>query len=159
MKSLFAFLLAVSMPGLGITAEVSAPSPLLGTWSVDTSRLPMAPEARPKRVTIAFGDAGGGKWTTQVDITDAAGVKMHSTSTAALDGTAAPIKGGIEADTAALRQPSEDVLIIALSKGGVPGSTRVYTVGAGGETLTETAVYFANDGSPIMRTHYFKRLR
>ena len=44
-----------------------------------------------------------------------------------------------------------------LSKGGVPGSTRVYTLGDDGRTLTETATYFGDGGVPIVRTHYFHR--
>lgn len=158
MKALLACLLAAGVVH-GAAALTATPSPVLGTWSADTSRLPMPVAARPKRVTIAFADAGDGKWTTQVDITDAAGVQIHSISTAALDGSAAPIKGGVEADTAALRQPSPNVLVMALSKGGVPGSTRIYTVGADGRSLVETAVYFGDHGEPIMRTHYFTRLR
>jgi hypothetical protein len=66
---------------------------LIGSWAVDVSRLPIPPEARPKSVTITFGDAGDGKWMTQVDIVDASGAKSHSVSTHALDGTAAPIEG------------------------------------------------------------------
>ncbi|WP_109125467.1 hypothetical protein [Dyella sp. C11] len=140
-------------------AESPMPSPLTGRWAVDVSRLPMAPEARPKSVTITFGSAGEGKWSTEVDIVDAAGSENHSKGTATLDGTPASVTGNNEADTAAFRMPAPNVLIMALSKGGIPGSTRIYSVTGDGNSLIETAVYFGDHGVPIMRTHYFTPVR
>lgn len=154
-----AVLLCGLIQGAPAMAAPSGASPLLGTWAVDTARLTMPPAARPKSVTFTFADAGEGKWKTEVDIVDAGGVQMHSVSTAALDGSAAPIKGGMEADTVALQSPGSNVLIMALSKGGVPGSTRIYTAAPDGKSLVETAVYFGDHGMPIMRTHYFTRVR
>jgi len=152
-------LLCGLIQGTTALAAPSTASPLLGSWAVDTTRLPMAPEARPKSVTFTFGDAGAGKWTTEVDIVDAGGAQIHSVSTTALDGSSAPIKGGIEADTVALKNPSPRVLVMALSKGGIPGSTRIYTVADDGKSMIETSVYFGDHGEPIMRTHYFTRVR
>ncbi|MEO5559142.1 MAG: hypothetical protein ABIO49_05065 [Dokdonella sp.] len=57
------------------SAATAATFPLLGHWAVDVSRPPGPPEARPKSVAISFSDAGGGKWTTRVDIIDGAGSK------------------------------------------------------------------------------------
>jgi hypothetical protein len=48
---------------------------------------------------------------------------------------------------------------LQLSKGGVPGSTRIYTVSADGQRMTETAAYFTDDGKPVVRTHQFTRVR
>lgn len=93
MKALLALLLiAGAVQATPAFARSSAASPLLGSWAVDVTRLPIAPSARPKSVTITFSDAGGGKWTTHVDIVDASGVASHVGSTVALDGTAAPVK-------------------------------------------------------------------
>jgi hypothetical protein len=75
------------------------------------------------------------------------------------DGSAAPVEGSPEADIAAVMMPRPDVLILALSKGGVPGSIRISTVDAGGKAYTETATYFGRDGMPVMRTNYFTRIR
>lgn len=62
MKALYAALLAVAATN---AAPASAsPLPLIGSWAVDTSRLTMPPEARPKSVTISYDDVGGGKWRT-----------------------------------------------------------------------------------------------
>jgi len=49
--------------------------------------------------------------------------------------------------------------MMAPAKGGIPASTRIYTVAPGGRTMIETAVYFSQDGKPIMRTNYFNRVR
>lgn len=159
MKAMFAILLvAVSMPGAA-AARSSGVSPVLGSWAVDVSRLPIPPAARPRNVTITFSDAGAGRWTTCVDILDAGGTASHAVSTAALDGTAAPIKDSIEADTVALELPAPNVLVMDLVKGGIPASTRVYTVAADGGTLTETVAYAGGHGFPIMRTNHFTRIR
>lgn len=160
MKALHAILLVAgviqTMPAL---AQSSTASPLLGSWAVDVTRLSIPAAARPKSVTITFSDSGGGKWTTHVDIVDASGSASHAVSHAALDGTVAPVKNSIEADTVALKLPTPNVLVMDLVKKGIPASTRVYTVAADGKTLTETAAYAGGDGLPMMRTNYFTRVR
>jgi len=160
MKMLFAILLiAAALLGTQGLARPSPASPLVGRWAVDVSRLPMEPQARPKSVTITFSDAGGGKWTTHVDIVDAGGAESHAVGTATLDGTATSVAGSAEADTAAFKMPEPNVLVMALGKGGVPASTRVYAVAADGKSLVETAVYFGANGLPVMRTNYFNRVK
>lgn len=134
-------------------------SPLIGNWAVDVSRLPMPPEARPKSVTIKFSDSGCGKWTTQVEITDAAGAKHRAEGTASLDGTPTPVTGSLEADVTAVKMPTPDVLIMQLGKGSDPASTRVYAAAADGKTMIETVAYFEKDGKPVLRTNYFTRVR
>jgi hypothetical protein len=110
-------------------------------------------------VTIEFGESPAGKWTTQVDILGGDGSKRHIASTYVPDGTPASIEGDtVEADTAAVKLPAANVMVLALGKGGIPASTRIYTVSPNGAEMTETAVYFGADGKPIMRTNYFTRI-
>lgn len=160
MKPLFVALLAAMLvhaaPAL---AQSAGASPLIGSWAVEVSRLPMSPEVRPKSVTIMLSDAGGGKWATQVEVVDAGGAKSHVEGISTLDGTPAPVKGNLEADLAAAKMPAPSVLIMMLGKGGVPASTRVYTAVADGKSMVETAAYFGQGGRPIMRTNYFTRVR
>jgi hypothetical protein len=164
MRTFLATLLAagaiLSTPTLAesSSAKTAASSPLFGRWSVDVSRLPVPPEARPKDVTIAFGDAGDRKWTMRVEIVGPDGSKTDATGTYALDGSATPVHGTIEADTGAAKSPAPNVLVLALGKGGVPASTRIYTADANGKSMIETAVYFGHDGLPVLRTNYFNRV-
>src|SRR5690242_5658716 len=111
MKRLLAILLLIAAAPNAQAREPS-PSPLLGRWAVDVSRLPMPPEARPKRVTITFGQAAAGMWTMSVDIVDAAGARTHSTGSATLDGTPTSVEGSAEADTAAFKLPEPNVLVL-----------------------------------------------
>jgi hypothetical protein len=135
-------------------------SPLLGSWSVDVSRLPMPPEARPKRVTISFTDSAGGTWTTNVDIYGGDGSQRHMAGTSALDGTPGAVKGDLsEADSVAVKLPAPNVMVMQLAKGGIPASTRVYTVAADGKTMIETAAYVGPDDKPLLRTNYFSRIK
>ena len=139
-------------------ARPPAPASLAGTWSVEVAKLPAPPAARPRSVTFTFAAAGSGKWSVQVDIIDAAGTERRSQVTAAVDGSLSPVAGdATEADVAALMLPRPGVMVITLSKGGVPGSTRIYAVAPNGQTMVETATYFGRDGLPVMRTNYFIR--
>ena len=152
--------IALTLASFCLSTAASAASPLLGSWSVDVTKLPVPPEARPKSVTMTFSDAGAGKWRTNVDIRGGDGSVRQMTSTYPLDGSAAPIQGDqMEADTSAVKLPAPNVMVLALGKGGIPASTRIYTVAPDGETMTETAVYFGADGKPVMRTNSFNRLR
>ncbi|MBN8812470.1 MULTISPECIES: hypothetical protein [unclassified Sphingomonas] len=159
MKVPFAILLAV---GLGhaapALAQSAAPSPLLGSWAVDVERLPMPPEARPKSVTISYADIGGGKWRTSVDIVGK-DYENHTAGTYTPDGTPYVVEGSPEADIAAVQLPAPNVLVMVLGKGGIPASTRVYTVAPDGKTMIETAGYIGEGGKPVMRTNYFTRVR
>lgn len=151
-------------PGAAATPESPigarpAASPLLGSWSLDTSRMPVPPGQRLVSVRFTFADAGDNQWTTHVDIVYAPGQEVHSVGTAALDGTLSVVKDSPEADAAAVKQPAPNVLVMALQKEGVLVSTRIYAVMPDGRTLVETAVYPGNAGTPVMKTNYFTRIR
>lgn len=136
-----------------------ATSTLLGTWSLDTSRMAMPPEQRPKSVRFTFGDAGDSKLAMHVDIVYAPGNEVHSAGTSTLDGTPSAVKNSPEADTASFRLPAPNVLIMALQRKGVLVSTRIYSVMPDDRSLTETAVYPGENGAILMKTNYFTRVR
>lgn len=159
MKTMAALLLMAGLLQLApMPVRASGVSPLLGSWAVDVSKLPIPPAARPRSVTFTFSEAAGGKWFTQVDIVDAGGNKTHSTSTVDLQGNPAQIMDSMEADTVALKLPAPNVLVMDLVKHGVPASTRVYVVSADGRSMIETASYAGGEGMPMMRTNYFTRV-
>jgi len=160
MKAFLAMLLiAGAVQASPALASSSSASPLLGSWAVDTTRLPVPPAVRPKGVTITFSDAGEGKWATRVERVDANGAKIHAEGIAPLDGTPASVTGNLEADMSAATMPAPNVLIMQLGKGGVPASTRIYTVAADSKSMIETVAYFGKDGRPMLRTNYFTRVR
>jgi hypothetical protein len=161
MKAVAAAALFVGvLHGTPTLAKSAAASPLLGSWAVDVSRLPIPPEARPKSVTITFSDAGADKWKINVDILGGDGSERHMTSTYTPDGTPSSIEGDTaEADIAAVKIPTPNVMVLELGKGGMPASTRVYTVAADGKTMIETAASTGAGGKPSLRTNYFSRMR
>jgi|GEM_PF-116222 len=162
MKQTMAGMWMTAMIALAIPAWAQAEdgSRLLGLWSVDVTQLPMPPEARPQRVTVAFEEAAADAWTVRVEIVPAEGEARISTVTVPLDGSTLPIEGDtLEADAIAVKRPTGDVLAMALAKNGVPASTRVYAVTADGDQLIETAVHFGADGKAVMRTFRFDRVR
>lgn len=159
MKTLYSAVLAAVLYASPAHADPAPASPLLGRWEVDVAKLPIPPEQRPKSVSITYSDAGAGKWRTQVDVVLPDGKAVQAVSTYTPDGTATPVEGNLEADMAATRLPAPDVMVTALALKGVPGSMRTYTVSPDGQTMTETVVYFTQDGTPAMRTNLFNRAR
>ena len=159
MKALLAGgLTALAMQGSLAVAAAPTPSgsPLVGHWTLDVSTLPMPPEMRPKKVELDFQEAADGRWTTQVEILDAKGERLHSTSTLALDGTPGRATGTYWVDVLAAKMPAPNVLVMQFVYEGIPRSTRVYSVTPDGAVMTETEVYF-RDGKPVMRTAHFTR--
>ena len=129
---------------------------LVGSWSLDVSRLPE--NERPQQVTMTFRASQDGKWTTLVEIVTPDGSSRHAESTAALDGIPVPITGNMDfIDTVALRQPAPNTLVMTLGKDGARVATRVYTVAKDRESMTETIVW-AVDNLPNLETTYFKRI-
>lgn len=150
-----AALLAVSL--FPASAQEVARSPLLGTWSVDLSRLPIPEAMRPRSVSIRFAEAGPSRLAMTVEVVDPAGQTLRAEGVNTLDGSAAPVSGNLEADTAAFTQPVPGVLVLQLARGGQPASTRVYTVSADGQAMTETVAYFNDAGQPALRANFFSR--
>jgi len=129
-------------------------------WSVDVTQLPMPPDARPQRVTVALETAAGGALILRVEIVPAHGDARMSTATVPRDGSTVPIEGDrLEADAIAVKRPTADMSTMALAKNGVPASTRIDAVTPQGDRLIETAVHFGADGRAVMRTFRFDRVR
>lgn len=139
-------------------ARAEQQSPLFGVWDLDVAQMQAPADMRPKSVTIIFAEAGTDKWSTQVAITAQDESVREMTGVYSLGGMAAPITGDqLEADTAAVATPLPNVMLLALAKEGRPASTRLYTVSTDGLTMTEKAVSWDDNGTPIIRTNIFRR--
>ena len=160
MKNLLSVLLAAALAfSTNVRSRPLTLSPVMGTWAVDIARLPMPPKERPKSVTIQFAEGPNGRLDTVVEVIDAGGGRHRAEGATALDGTPAPVKGSFEADIAATTMPAPHVLVMQLGRNGHPASTRVYVVAADGKSMIETSAFIGDDRRPVMRTHYFMRVR
>ncbi len=160
MKLLASIVLASAAFAHNACAAQPAPNTaVFGAWVVDTTRLPMAPEARPKSVTITFSKVGEDRLRTQVAVVDPAGGHLDADGVTPLDGTPTRVTSNFEADRCATIMPRPEVLIMQLAKDGNPGSTRIYAVNADGLSMIETVAYVSPDGQPGLRKNYFSRLR
>lgn len=142
-----------------LAAESKPNTSVFGAWTVDTSRLSMAPAARPKSVTITFADAGAERLKARVEVVDPAGNRLEAEGVTPLDGAPTPVKSNFEADVSATTMPRPEVLIMQLGKNGIPASTRIYSVASDGTTMIETVAYFGADGQPVLRKNYFSRVK
>ncbi|WP_433854191.1 LuxR family transcriptional regulator [Stenotrophomonas nitritireducens] len=143
-------------PAFAAPPASPATSPLVGQWALDVDSLPMPPEARPKRVSIAFAATPDGRWNERVEIVDQNDKTLHSESTLSLDGTPGRATGTYWVDVLAAKMPAPNVLVMQFVYEGIPRSTRVYSVSEDGKVLTETEAYF-KDGTPVLRTALFNR--
>jgi hypothetical protein len=141
-------------------SSATAPSPFLGRWELDLTRMPATYGPPPRRVVYSFQDIGGGKWRTIVDITAQDGSVRHMAVAYTPDGTMAPGEGDTsEADSAAILLPMPNVMVMNLARNKMPGSVRVYTVAAGGQEMIESAANIDDKGAPFVRNFHFRRLR
>lgn len=130
--------------------------PLIGKWSLDTSRIPA--EERPRSVTLDFRISDDQKWTGQSDVVAADGSRQQAQATAAADGVPVPVAGNMPSvDMVSLRQPAPNTLVLTFTKDGDAVSTRVYTVEGEGNSMKETIVW-AGDVTPRMVTTYYNRV-
>lgn len=160
MKPIATILLLIASLAQSVSAaDAKLDAPLMGAWAVDTSRLPMAPAARPRSVTITFSASGAEQVKTKVEVVDPAGNRLEAEGVTPLDGTPTPVKSNFEADISATLMPRPDVLIMQLGKNGVPASTRIYAVQADGNSMIETVAHFDAEGRPVLRKNYFSRVR
>ncbi len=154
-----ALLLAATVCQDSFAAETAPAPSLLGSWAVDTSRLPMAPAARPKSVTIRFSSEGADRLRTQVEVVDPTGAKLEADGVTPLDGSPTAVTSNFEADLSATTMPTSAVLIMQLAKDGSPTSTRIYALGADGNSMVETVAFFNENGQPVQRKNYFSRIQ
>lgn len=148
----------VTTPG-ALAAEPTPEVTVFGAWSVDTARLPMPPEARPRSVVITFRAEPGSRLRTRVEVNGPTGLPMEADGITPLDGSPTPVKSNFEADMSATIMPRRDVLIMQLAKDGHPASTRIYSVSEDGRSMIETVAYFDADGRPVLRKNFFARIR
>ena len=150
---------AIARPD-GVRSEAPAPSPFMGRWELDLTRMPSTYGPPPKRVVYGFQDIGQGKWRMVVDITGQEGSVRHMAASYRPDGTMVPSEGDTsEADSVAVMTPAPDVLVLNIAKARMPGSVRVYVVSANGNEMTESAAALNGKGEPFVRNFRYKRLR
>ncbi len=151
-------LVAATLAQGSMAAEPKVSTALVGSWAVDTSRLPLPPGARPKSVTITFSEEGADRLRTKVEVIDPSGARLEAEGVTPLDGLPTPVTSSFEADVSATTMPRPEVLVMQLAKNGNPASTRIYVVSGDGKTMIETVAYFRPDGQPVLRKNYFARV-
>ena len=140
-----------------VQANALSQLPLVGTWSLDVSRIP--PDERPRRVTLDFRVSADHIWTGRSEIIAGDGSRQHAEATGPADGTPVPVTGNMDfADEVSMRQPAPNTLVLTFTKGGNPVSTRVYTIEEDRSSMKETIIW-AGNVTPRMVTTYFERVR
>jgi hypothetical protein len=130
---------------------------LVGTWTVDVSKLTM-PDP-PNSVTIVLAEVGGGKYKMTVDIVDHSGATRHGESTFTPDGTASPAVGTADYDVVSMTMPSRRILVMGGGFKGHPANTRIFSLSDDGKHMIETVVGHAPDGLPNTRVDFWTRSR
>ena len=148
-------------PGRAASVATAAePSPFLGEWELDLTRMPEDYGPPPKRVTFTFEDVGSDEWLTRIAITAPDDSVRRVAIRYRRDGQAVQSEGDMaEGETAAFRSPAPDVLVMSITKNGSLAGVRVYTISAGGNEMTESASGVRSGGVPFVRNFHFRRIR
>jgi hypothetical protein len=143
-------LLWSTVPALADSAD-----PLMGTWTVDLSKL--AIPNPPKSVTIVLTAVGGGQYKMSVDIIDHDGARRHGASTFKADGTPTPAIGNADYDVVSMSMPSRRIMVMGGGFKGRPSNTRVFSLSDDGKHMIETVVGHGPDGTPTTRVDVWDR--
>ncbi len=130
---------------------------LIGTWSIDVSKLAI-PDP-PRRVTIVLALAGGGEYRMNVDVVDHDGSTRHGETTFKPDGTPSPAAGNADYDVVSMTMPSRRILVMGGGFKGYPGNTRVFSLSDDGRHMIETVVSHTLDGVPHTRVDVWNRAK
>ncbi len=143
-----------------VESVATAPSPFMGQWELDVTRMPSTYGPPPKQVIYSFQADGEGKWRMVVDVTGQDGSVRHMAASFRPDGTMATSEGETsEADSVAVMTPASNVLVLNIGKAKMLGSVRVYIVSPNGTEMTESAAAVNGNGEPFVRNFHYKRLR
>jgi hypothetical protein len=124
---------------------------LLGTWSVDVSKLD-APNP-PASVTMVFAEAGGGSYLLSFDIVTRDGRNIHAGSSVFKpDGSLVSGSNSPEVDIATFTMPNRRTLVMGGALAGHPGHTRIWSLSDDGKSMTETIVGHIDGKTPHIRT-------
>jgi hypothetical protein len=150
---------ALARPAPSPGSAEATHSPFFGTWQLETDQISGDPGRRPQHVTYTFGYAGAGQWRTKIDITDPDGRVHHTQVQYFRDGSVAQGEGDTSvADSAAMRSPAPNVLVMSLTKNKAFGSAHTYAVSSDGQEMTETAAGIDDAGKPYVSAFHFKRV-
>jgi len=153
-KSMFA---ALTLLAFGSAAWASDKHELLGTWSVDVSKL--AQPSPPRSVTLTLAEAGGGAFRMTVDIVDADGNTSHAEGTSLPDGSATKVVGSLDVDVVSITMPSNRILVMGAGMAGHPSSSRVFSLADDGKHMIETVIRHREDGTPYTLVNTWTRQR
>ncbi|MEO8062495.1 MAG: hypothetical protein ABI821_07085 [Pseudomonadota bacterium] len=142
--------LLISMPAFSAGRHL-----LLGTWSVDVSRL--SQPSPPASVTMVLAEAGGGEYSLTIDIVGRDGSKRHAGGSFLPGGPMVSVSGSDEVDTVIFTMPSLRILVMAGAFQGHPSHTRIWALSDDGKHMTETIVGHIDGKTPHIRTNIWNR--
>jgi hypothetical protein len=129
---------------------------LLGTWTVDVSKLDQADP--PVSVTMVFAEGGGGRYSLSFDIVTRDGQHIHTGGVPFMpDGSLASVPDSYELDLVTSATPNLRTLVLGGARQGVPAHTRVWTLSDDGKSMIETIVGHIDGKTPHIRTAIWTR--
>src|SRR5690349_5919261 len=114
---------SMALVAIAIVSSTAAfavePHKLVGTWTVDVSRIEQPNP--PKSVTLTLTAADAGAYVMTVDIETPDGQVMHAGGSKFMpDGTAARVAGSQDVDTVSLSMPNSRTLVMGAAFQGHP---------------------------------------
>jgi hypothetical protein len=131
------FTVLLLLIGTSVTSARAADDPAAGTWKVNLAKSKYSPGPAPQSTTVTI------KIENNTEIYDSEGVDAsgnptHSSFSAKLDGTDAPVSGISYADTVSTKRSSPTHFVATLKNGGAAAMTVHIVVAADGKSRTVT---------------------
>jgi hypothetical protein len=128
---------ALLLAGIAVTAARAADDPAVGAWKINLAKSTYSPGPAPQSGTTTI-TIDKDTETFVADGVDASGNATHSTFTAKLDGTDAPVTGNPNGDTISVKRHSPTHFVVHIKKGGAVTMTVHVVVSADGKSRTAT---------------------
>jgi hypothetical protein len=133
--------------GAAVTSARAADEPASGTWTINLAKSKYNPGPAPKSATVTIKIENGTE-IYEANGVDGSGNATHSSFTAKLDGTDAPISGVAYADTVSTKRTSPTHYTATLKKNGAVVMNVRIVIAADGKSRTVTYSGKTEKGEP-----------
>lgn len=151
-------LVALVLIFLGLSLGVrAAEDPFVGSWKLEVAKSTYSP-GPPSRGEILTSELlGSNGIKTTVELTDAAGKKIHESYSGSFDGKDYPVAGDPNADTTALKRIDAYTMVRTTKKAGKVTIVLRRVVSRDGKTLTVTATGTNAKGEAVHNVTVFEK--
>jgi hypothetical protein len=156
-RPIFVSILLTLMMAAALPSFAAEKNLLLGTWTVDVSKLNQSDP--PASVTMVFAESGVDSYKLTFDIATRDGKSVQVGGDFKPDGSLITASASAELDVATFAMPNRRTLVMGAALNNHPTHTRVWTLSDDGTYMTEIIVGHIDGKTPHIRTAIWRRAK